>query len=223
MTAAHQGIEDRRIKLGCVMPGESPSIFADALRRLATAATFLYQDGARYWYSTQPTVTKIAEDRAELLKRNSDAVAQEIDKRVRLDLRSAGDFRRVHPMPQSSQDVSDDPEARLVVLGVDKPYNKDPNSLAIFEAKAILQSRGNSPRLLRNALVFLAIDQARLQDLDEAVRRYLPWESIVKEQKALELKPSQVKQAETQVESANGAVTARLPVADRSSSGNTSI
>src|SRR5262249_11466203 len=87
MTAAHQGIEDRRIKLGCVMPGESPSIFADALRRLSSAATYLYQDGPRYWYSTQQTVTKTAEDRAEQLKRNPDAVAQEIEDRLRRDLR----------------------------------------------------------------------------------------------------------------------------------------
>ena len=28
--AAHQGLEDRRIKLGCVMPGESPAVFGDA-------------------------------------------------------------------------------------------------------------------------------------------------------------------------------------------------
>ena len=75
--AANRGIEDRQIKLGCVMPGESPAIFGDALRRLSAAATYLYQDAARYWYSTQPTVTKIAEDRAEQLKRDPDAVAQE--------------------------------------------------------------------------------------------------------------------------------------------------
>ncbi len=54
-TAARRGIEDRRIKLGCVMPREALAVFGDALRRLATAATYLYQDGARYWYSTQPT------------------------------------------------------------------------------------------------------------------------------------------------------------------------
>lgn len=213
-TAAHKGIEDRRIKLGCVMPGESPNIFGDALRRLAGAATYLYEDDrGRYWYSTQPTVTKIAEDRAELLKRNNDSVVQEIDKRVRYDLRSTGDFRRVHGLPQSSQDVSDDPEARLVVLGVDQPYSKDPNSPAVVAAKAILQSRGNSPRLLQNALVFLALDQTRLQDLDEAVRRYLAWDSIVDERESLELTPSQVKQAETQLASADSAVTARLPEA----------
>jgi hypothetical protein len=78
--AAHRGIEDRRVKLGCVMPGEAPPVFGDALRRLTSGATYLYQDGPRYWYSTQPTVTKLAEDRAEQLRRDPDKVAQEIDK-----------------------------------------------------------------------------------------------------------------------------------------------
>ncbi|EQD34517.1 hypothetical protein B1A_18652, partial [mine drainage metagenome] len=31
--AAHRGIEDRRVKLGSAMPGESPAVFGDALRR----------------------------------------------------------------------------------------------------------------------------------------------------------------------------------------------
>lgn len=213
VTAAHQGIDDKRIKLGCVMPGESPNIFGDALRRLANAATFLYEDGGRYWYSTQENVTKTAEGRAEDLRRNPEKAAQEIEKRVRLDVRNTGDFRKVHPLPQSSQDVSDDPEARLVVLGIDKPYSKDQNAPAIAEAKAIMELRGNTPRLLRNSLVFLAIDQARLQDLDEAVRRYLAWDSIMRERESLELKPSQVKQAEAQLEAADSTVDQRLPEA----------
>src|SRR5262249_31514227 len=79
---AHRGVEDRQIKLGCVMPGEPPAIFGDALRRLANAATYLYPEGARYWYDTQPTVTKLAEDRAELLRRNPDEVNKELDRRL---------------------------------------------------------------------------------------------------------------------------------------------
>ncbi|MFN0150829.1 MAG: Swt1 family HEPN domain-containing protein [bacterium] len=212
-TAANRGIEDRRIKLGCVMPGESPAVFGDALRRLASAATYLYQDGARCWYSTQPTVTKLAEDRAEQLRRNPDAVAQEIDKRVRDDVRRKGDFGRVHPFPASSQDVADDMDARLVVLGIDHPYSKDPGNRAELAAKNILETRGNAPRLFRNTLVFLAVDQTRLQDLDEAVRRLLAWESILAEKTTLDLTPHQVKQAETQKASADAAVTARLPEA----------
>src|SRR4029077_20667277 len=164
--AANRGVEDRRIKLGCVMPGESSAVFGDALRRLAATATYLYQDGPRYWYSTQPTVTKLAEDRAEQLKRDPDKVVQELDRRLRVDLRRTGDFGRVHPLPQSGQDVPDDLDARLVVLGIDHPYSKEPNSPAEVAAKAILEMRGNTPRLYRNTLVFLAVDRTRLQDLD---------------------------------------------------------
>ena len=211
--AAHRGIEDRRIKLGCVMPGESPAVFGDALRRLAGAATYLYQDGPRYWYSTQPTVTKLAEDRAEQLKRDPDKVVQELGSRLRSDLRNSGEFNRVHPLPQSGQDVPDDRDARLVVLAIDTPYSKERGNPAETAAKAILESRGSVPRIYRNALVFLAVDKTRLQDLDEAVRRYLAWESILGEREPLDLSPYQVKQAEIQRESASSAVTARLPEA----------
>jgi predicted AAA+ superfamily ATPase len=209
--AAHRGLEDRRVKLGCVMPGESPAIFGDALRRLAGAATYLYQDGVRYWYSTQPTVTKLADDRAEQLKREPDKIVKELDQRLRADLRKTGDFSRIHPMPHSGQDVPDDLDARLVVLGVDHPYIKEPGNPAEVAAKAILESRGNTPRLYRNTLVFLAADKTRLQDLDEAARKYLAWESILTERLTLNLDPQQVTQAETQKTAADGAVTARIP------------
>jgi len=210
-TAAHRGIEDRRVKLGCVMPGESPAVFGDALRRLAAAATYLYQDGPRYWYSTQPTVTKLAEDRAEQLKRDPDKVVQELDKRLRTDLRKMSEFKRIHPMPASSADVPDDLDVRLIVLSVDHAYTKEPDNAAEAAAKTIFETRGNTPRLYRNSLVFLAADKTRLQDLDEAVRKFLAWQSILDEKDKLDLSPHQVKQAETQRTAADGVVTARLP------------
>lgn len=212
-TAAHRGLEDRRVKLGCMMPGESPAIFGDALRRLAGAATFLYQDGPRYWYSTQPTVTKLAEDRAEQLIRDPDKVVKEIDDRLRADLRKMGDFSRIHPLPQSGQDVPDELDARLVVLAVSHPYSREPNSPAESAAKAILEFRGTTPRLYRNTLVFLAVDKTRLQDLDEATRRYLAWKSILAEQETLDLSPHQVRQAEVQKAAHDSTLTARLPEA----------
>jgi predicted AAA+ superfamily ATPase len=210
-TAANRGVEDRRVKLGCVMPGEPPAVFGDALRRLAAAATYLYQDGPRYWYSTQPTVTKLAEDRAEQLKRNPDKVVQELEKRLRTDLRKMGDFKRIHPMPGTSADVPDDLDARLVVLGVDHAYIKELDNAAERAAKAIFETRGNAPRLYRNTIIFLAADKTRLQDLDEAVRKFLAWESILDEKDTLDLTPYQVKQADAQKTAADGTVTARLP------------
>ncbi len=209
--AAHRGLEDRRVKLGCVMPGESPAVFGDALRRLAGAATYLYQDGPRYWYSTQPTVTKLAEDRADLLRRDPDKVRDELGNRLRSDLRSTGDFRRIHPLPQSGQDVPDDRDVRLVVLGIDHPYSREKESSAVLAAEAILETRGSSPRIYRNTLVFLAADKTLLQDLDEALRRYLAWESILGESEQENLTANQVNQAKTQRDAASSAVTARIP------------
>ena len=209
--AARRGVEDRRVKLGCVMPGEPPAIFGDALRRLAAAATYLYQDGTRAWYATQPTVTKLAEDRAEQLKREPDKTAKELEARLRSNLQKAGDFSRIHPLPHSGADVPDDLDARLVVLPPEHSYSKEGSNPAETAAKALLDLRGNAPRLCRNSLVFLAADRVRLQDLDESLRKYLAWSSIVDEKDALNLDPHQARQADTQRDAADDTLTARLP------------
>lgn len=209
--AAHRGIEDREVKLGCVMPGENPLIFSDALRRLAAAATYLYQDGPRYWYSTQPTVSKLAEDRAELLKRDLDKVRHEVERRLREDAAKRGEFRRVHVMPANSADVPDEPEARLIILGLDHPYAKETGNAAIAEAAAILERRGAAPRLCQNVLLFLAPDKARIQDLDDAVRKFLAWQSIWDERESLNLDPRQVRDAEARHKAADTTVAGRLP------------
>ena len=211
--AAHRGIDDSRVKLGCVMPGESPAVFGDALRRLAAEATYLYQDGPRQWYATQPTVTKLAEDRAEQLAGNPDAVARELEERLKKDLRSTGDFDRIHTLPRSGADVPDDLDARLVVLSAEHPCSRDADNAAEVAAREILESRGSTPRLFRNTLVFLAVDKVRYQDLDEALRRYLAWVSILDEKEELNLDPHQARQAETQRSAADDTVTARLPEA----------
>ena len=211
--AAHRGIDDGQVKLGCVMPGESPAVFGDALRRLAAEATYLYQDGARQWYSIQPTVTKLAEDRAEQMLRSPDDVIRELEDRLRQDLRAGGDFERIHTLPSSGADVPDDPEARLVVLSAEQPCSRQGDDAAEAAAREILERRGNTPRLFRNTLVFLAVDRIRYQDLDDAMRRYLAWRSILEEKEELNLDPHQTRQATTQLKAADEAVNARLPEA----------
>ncbi len=179
----------------------------------SSSATYLYQDGPRYWYSTQPTVTKVADDRAEQSKRDSDKVVAELKRRLDLDLREKGAFQRVHALPTSGADVRDDMSAALVVLGPEYPYTKDSGNKAEAAAKAILESRGGGPRLFANSLVFLAVDEARLQDLDEAIRRFLAWDSVVADTRSLNLDHQQHTQAENQRKSADSAVASRIPEA----------
>ena len=102
-------------------------------------------------------------------------------------------------------------EVGLVVLNVRATHTSGvEDSPALGAAKDILESRGNAPRLFRNALLFLAADGARHQDLDQAVRTYLGWRSILEDSDALDLPPHQVRQAQQQAESADGTVNARI-------------
>ena len=208
--AANRGVEDRRIKLGCVQPGESPAIFGDALRHLAQSATYLYQDNSRYWYSTQPTVTKLAEDRAEQLKRDPDTVSEEIKKRVQEDLKSRGDFLAIRAFPKNNGEIPDEMETQLVILGVDYAYAKESGNPAQAQAQAILDARGNSPRLFKNALVFLVADRTRLAELDEAMRFQLAWDSIENDKDQLGLDGFQARQVTNQKATWNTAIKGRL-------------
>lgn len=208
--AAHKGIEDRQVKLGCVQPGESVATFGDALRRLTDRATYLYVDGKRYWYSTQPTVTRLAEDRAAQLDPHT--VADEIQKRLREQSRSRGDFAKVHPCPASGADIPDEQETRLVILGPDHAHAaKSDDSAARKGAAAILDLRGTSPRNYKNTLVFLAPDATRLKELEQATRQYLAWTSMWDGRESLEIGPFQLRQAETKRKSADDTVEARIP------------
>ncbi len=194
-------------------PNYFDDIHMDGLRRLATNATFLYQDGPRYWYSTAPTVAKLAADKAEILRRDSDKVLMELDRRLRENLRRSGDFTKVHPLPASGQDVPDDRDARLVVLDAGHLHSRDTASQALKRAKDILENRGNTPRIYRNTLIFLAADKTRYHDLEEALRNYLAWDSILSERDTLNLDPQQVKQAESQKKAAETMVVTRIPEA----------
>ena len=209
LRAAHKGIDDRQVKLGCVQPGEAVATFGDALRRLTDSATYLYVDGKRYWYSTQPTVTRLADDRAGQL--SDDQVSDEIIKRLREQARTRADFSKVHACVPGS-DIPDEKDARLVILGPEFPHSKNGNgsSDARREAAAILDSRGTSPRNYRNTLVFLAGDTNRLRELEQSVRQYLAWLSISDDHATLNLDEFQNRQAVTKKKNADEAADLRI-------------
>ncbi len=211
-SSQNRGIDDRRIKLGCVQPGESSATFGDALRRLSDQATHVYVDQSRYWLGTQPSVTRLAQDRAAQLERKPDEVHEEIVRRIREEQGSRGEFVKVYPCPTSSGDVPDEQDVRIVILDPNYTHSsKATDSPAIQAATEMLEQRGSSPRLFRNTLVFLAADRTRLAELQQAVRQYLAWQSIANESETLNLDAYQGKQARTKSAQGDDTVKQRIP------------
>lgn len=212
---AHQGVDQRKVTLGTLQPGEQAADYSDALRRLAGRATYLYSDSGVYWYGDQPTVRRLADDRAAQFRDKPDLIHDEIVTRLREEVRKdKADFARVHVAPSSSADVLDEPDAALVIIDPSRPHlAKTEDSDALEFAQQLLHNRANSPRVNQNALVFLAADKSRLSELEAAVSQYLAWKSIVRDADAggLNLQPSQQRQAQDQQNSASTTVDTRIP------------
>lgn len=206
--AANRGIDERAIHLGCVQVGEDAPVFGDALRRLTDQSTYLYTDHGRYWYSTQPSVNRLARDRADQVQDHE--VERELQERLQKS-RSKGLFGAVHIFPESSDRVADEEDARLVVLGPRSLHSsKDTSSSAIRTARDILEHVGDSPRYRRNQLLFLAADVARWKELESGVRDYLAWRSIVDQEETLNLDPANLRQANEKLKSADQTVDRRI-------------
>ncbi len=214
VTMTNKGVDEKSIKLACMQPGENVATFGDALRRLTDAANYLYMGEGRYWYDTQPSVTRLAQDRAANIADHD--IHEEIRRRLKDHQRNQGDFARVHLCPASTGDVPDDAEARLVILDPAQTHTaRDPASVARAECARILDTRATTPRRYRNMLLFLAADKRGTDLLTEAVCQYLAWDSIWNERGAeqLNLDAMQQRQAETRKRAAGELVAQRLPEA----------
>lgn len=207
-----RGVDIKHVVLGCVQPGEPAGQFADALKRLSGQATHLYVDGAQYWYSLQPNVTRMAADRAASNYTDDDADLEVQRRLLEISQADRAAFTGIHVFPDGPGDVPDEDDGvRLVILSpTSKHIPNEDDSPAAVNASALLAQRSAGPRLHRNLLVFLAASGPRLEELRSAARSYLAWQSINDETEALNLTPHQQRQASSKLTETNETVNSRI-------------
>ncbi|MFD2262813.1 DUF499 domain-containing protein [Lacibacterium aquatile] len=206
------GLDDKQINLGVVQPGERPTIFGDALRRLTNQAKFMHADLGRYWYSMSASLNRIAADKASQIEAAlvDVTIDAELSKYVN-GLSDRAHFDAVQVAPASSAEVPDEAGGvRVVVLGVKYPHNGRDGSEALLEAASILTQRGTTPRVYRNMLVFVAAESRQLDSLKEAVRASLAWGGIVRDTDRLNLTQSDSALAKAKLAEANETMKTRL-------------
>jgi len=207
----HRGVVASRVRLGCAAPGEAVATYADALARLSDKSAYLYLDGERYWYGLTQSVSRVARERAERLLAGDPAELDQMIGKAVQGQRDRGGLAGVHVAPQSSADVDDDDRARLVVLSPGQAYvPKSDDSPALSAARDILEHRGTSQRHYRNMVVFLAVDQRRLEDLRQGAAEALAWRWVADEAAGLDLGGQQEAQAKKKAEEAGQTLVRRL-------------
>ena len=200
-TAPHAGkagesMTGTYLRLACAHPGDQIAIYGEALQAIADRAAHLYRDGDSYWYSPQPTLNKLAADRArDVAPEQADARIVEI---LRAEPRGTG-FPRMHAVPEDPADIEDRRHVALVILPPSATHDasSDAQSSATAAALDTIARRGTGQRRYRNALVFVAADATNIDAARENARRERAWDSILKDADLREnLTQAQIGQAE---------------------------
>jgi len=148
------------------------------------------------------------EDRAAQMK--PEDVEMEIERRVS-NLGDKGIFAGIHTVPRSSADVPDDLSARLVIMSPLHMYGgKGIESKGEEVAKDYLNNRGQSLRIYKNTLIFLAPDLNNSTSLEQEVRRYLAWSTIDADKDSLNLDAGQSKEVASGLKTSSENVDLRI-------------
>jgi len=207
-----KGINDQRVKLACVMPGEPIAVFGDALRRLGDRGRYIQQDGDRYWIDTSPNLNRTAEDYRESYLRQGEELLAEANQLLSKEASRRGLFDGIHASQLDTSGIPDEPATRLVLLAAQYSHKRGQNdSPARQWAASCLQSKGNSPRQYANTLIFLAPDKDNLENLFQALADRRAWQKVIDEKKLLNLTENQKEQAIAKIEQATAAIAARIP------------
>lgn len=174
----NRGLDEARVRLGCVQPGENIVVFNDALRRLQEDLAYLYTDRQRYWLDTHPSINRLARDMAQELDEQED-IFTELKRRLKKWQQNRYHFAKIQTAPEGSSEVPDEQEVRLVVLHPNATHRQRfSESKALQQAEEILLHRGDTPRLHRNMLIFLAMDATFIERLKEQTKLFLAWHKI---------------------------------------------
>ncbi len=191
MKAGTRGIDRARILLGCLQPGQTSSLYSDALNRLADQLHYMSssgdksQDATRYWFDTRANLRREMEERKKRFE-DKNEVRGRMAEIVKKLAAGATFFDGTHIFTPHS-DVPDDSALRLVVLPPEQFYSREEPRLATDGVLDCVRNNGTKPRYRGNRLLFLAPDHGALTRLRDCIRVALAWNSIVDDVAAMRL------------------------------------
>jgi predicted AAA+ superfamily ATPase len=211
-TVGIRGLDRARVLLGCLQPGQTSSIYSDALNRLADRLHYLNSSGdkaldaTRFWFDTRANLRREMEDRKKRFDDKNEVRRKLADVLKKMSA-GAAIFGGVHIFTPHT-DVPDDSALRLVVLAPEQFFSREEPRLASDAVLEYIRSNGPKPRYRVNRLIFVAPDHGSLTRLRDCIRVALAWGSIVEDVKdgRLNIDQLQKKQAEKELQTAEDVV-----------------
>jgi hypothetical protein len=179
----NRGIDRARVLIGCLQPGQSSSLYSDALNRLTDRLHYLNssgdksQDATRFWFDTRANLRREMEDRKGRFDDKNEVLGKIATVLKKMTI-GTGAFDGTHIFTPHA-DVPDDAALRLVLLPPSRHYTRDDTKAAFNSVEEFIRNNGDKPRYRGNRLIFVAPDWSTLTRVRDCVRTALAWGSIV--------------------------------------------
>ena len=171
-----KGASIREIKISSAYPEFSSSIIDTVLTNLKEHLFYLSDEGL--FFNNQPNLNKI------LISREENITDEEIYEKEREILQKhlqPPQKLKVCIHPKFSKDIPDTPELKLIILNKEKPD------------KSFLEKYGETPRIFRNTLIFLCVDEPQKPTFHNFLRKLIALKNI-RQDKTLKLTENQQKE-----------------------------
>lgn len=158
------------------------SVVAEVVQKLSSRLLFyLHEQGGRYYFSTTPNLNRALAVRMENIK------SEQLEQAELAALRqlAGGQKMKTYLWPADTADIADDEAPKLLIM-----HDADPQRMMEF-----VRTKGQSPRVHRNTLFFLAPLPTGRAPFEQLLRRHLAIADLMS-QKTLSLTAEQRKQLE---------------------------
>ncbi|TDA37066.1 MAG: AAA family ATPase [Thermoproteota archaeon] len=178
-----RGASIKEIKLSTAHPEFPSTVIDTVISNLRERLFYLSDEGL--FFANQPNLNRIIIVREESIPKDE---ILEKEKEVIERCISRSPKFRVYIHPKLSNDIPDTAELKLVILNKSKPDAE------------FLEKHGESPRIYRNTLIFLCINENEKETFYSYLRKYLALSSIESDEKLM-LTDSQRKEVKNKLKS----------------------
>lgn len=176
-----RGTSVKEIKLSALYPGLSNTVIDTVINDLKDRLFYLSDEGL--FFTNQPNLNRIIITKEENI--SQDLLFEE-ERKIIEECISKQPKLKTYIYPKFSKDIPDTPEMKLVILDKDKPDRE------------LLERNGESPRIYRNTLIFLCIDEDQRESFYLYLRKLLALRSINSDRQ-LNLTEGQKKEVENKL------------------------
>jgi len=156
-----KGSSVKEIKLSTAYPEFSSTVIDTVISNLKEKLFYISDEGL--FFTNQPNLNRMIIAREESI--SDDNIYEEERRVIKAHISKSPKFR-VHLHPKFPRDIPDTAELKLIILNKNRPD------------KEFLEKYSESPRVYRNTLIFLCIDENQKESFHSYLRKLLALRSI---------------------------------------------